>query len=256
MRAVRKLYATLLLILVAAALLSLWVTPLWGSRVRPHNLVFVLFVVGLLLTVTSARRTLSHISTFAHELSHCAGAALVGATPRKIIYNPDSSGLAVLEFPERVGRYRRSVVLMAGYLGPLLAAGALLSGLTIGKSRETLFVVSVVSGVSLLLLVRNLWGVLITSILGFLAWSAASHLPDAASQGVIALLIGILCGLGVADTIGQYRLPDPAGCDAEAASFELHRLPWKLIAATQVLMSLALAVLNSYFLFSLYRLNA
>ena len=256
MRAVRKLYATLLLIFVATALFSLWVTPLWGSRVRPHNLVFVLFIVGLLLTVTSARRTLSHISTFAHELSHCAGAALVGATPRKIIYNLDSSGLAVLEFPERVGRYRRSVVLIAGYLGPLLAAGALLAGLTIGKSRETLFAVAVVSGVSLLLLVRNLWGALITTILGFLAWSAASYLPDAYSQGIVALLIGILCGLGVADTIGQYRLSNPTGCDAEAASFELRLLPWKLIAAVQVLMSLSLAVLNAYFLFSLYKLNA
>jgi len=235
MRTLRNTYATLLLLLVCVAYVSLWLLPRFVEPRPVGILPIVMMLVGILAAATPARRTLSHISTFVHELSHCVCAIAVGASPRSIVYQPDSTGLAVLEFPERVGRLRRALVLLAGYLGPGIGAGAVLAGTLAARPRETLVALSATAAGALLLLVRNLWGAGVTALLAVVGALSVRSLPLVGVEVLLALVTGALSALGVRDAWDQFRFHDPGECDAAAISRELPVLPWRWVAGGQLL---------------------
>jgi len=241
MRAARNAYAAILLLGVAAAYASLWLLPARANGGDIGIVALAASAVGVGVAMTAVATHLRHVSTFVHELAHCVAAIAVGASPRKITYQPNASGLAVLEFPARVGRWRRSVVLLAGYLGPGVAAGAIAAGLRAGRPRETLIVLSLCAAGALVLLVRNAWGAFVTAVIGLLCWAVAWAVPETVIAAVPAFLAGALPVLGVRDTLEQYHLRNPGECDAAAVAAELPLLPWRIVAGTQLVVAAALA---------------
>lgn len=242
MRNLRNTYAALLLLVVLAAHGFLWLPP---GLIEPHPVglpTVIVALLGMVVALTRARVLLAHVSTFVHELSHCVAAIAIGASPRRITYQPDSTGLAILEFPEKVGRLRRSVVLLAGYLGPGIGAGTILSGVLAGKARETLVVLAAIATGALLLLVRNLWGAGVTALIAIVAAVSARSLPVIGAELLLAFLMGALATLGVRDAWDQYHLREPGSCDAAVVSREFPLLPWRGVAAFQLLVAGALAL--------------
>lgn len=234
MRTARNAYAAAILFAVIAVHVLVWLTDLYNPVDTTNRTAVYAAGAGTILALTGARRIMSHASTFAHELSHCVAAIAVGASPRSITYQTDSTGLAILAFPERVGRYRRAIVFLSGYLGPVIAASTILCGLAAGYTKEGLVVLSLACGGALLLLVRNLWGVFVTGLLAAAAWLGAVHLPTRSTEIATGLLVGALATLGVRDAWGQLRLKEPGACDAAEAARELHGIPWKLVAGFQM----------------------
>jgi len=233
-RTARNAYAAAILFAVIAVHILVWLTDLYGPVNATNRTAVYAAGAGTILALTGARRIMSHASTFAHELSHCVAAIAVGASPRSITYQTDSTGLAVLAFPERVGRYRRAIVFLSGYLGPVIAASTILCGLATGYTKEGLVVLSLACGGALLLLVRNFWGACVTGLLAAAAWLGAVHLPTRSTEIATGLLVGALATLGVRDAWGQLRLKEPGACDAAEAARELHGIPWKLVAGFQM----------------------
>jgi hypothetical protein len=232
MRAARNAYAAVLLLGVAAAYASLWMLPELGLSANIGRAALAAAGLGAVAATTQLAAPLRHAATFIHELAHCVAAVAVGASPRKITYQPNASGLAVLEFPGRVGRWRRSIVLLSGYLGPGVVAGAVTAGLRAGRPQETLIVFALCAAGALVLLVRNAWGALVTTLLGVLCWATARVVPENIMAAIIAFVVGALPVLGVRDTLEQYRLRNPGECDAAAVATELPFLSWRFVAGT------------------------
>jgi hypothetical protein len=241
-RALRNTYASLLLIAVVVAYALSWLLPTYGHENKAGKLTLLYAGLGVVLASSKARKILSHVSTFIHEIAHCLAAAGVGASPKKITYNPDSSGLALLEFPEKVGRIRHSLVFLAGYSGPGVCAGALTTGIVTGRSPETLLFATGATALALVLLVRNLWGALVTSILTLIALVATLNLPPSSAEALLALLVGLFGTLGVRDAWDQLRLRESGDCDAACVARAIPLLSWKVVAAFQVLAAFVLAV--------------
>lgn len=233
-RAARNAYAAALLLVVAGAYASAWLLPRYGVSGGVGTVALMAAASGAVLAATPVARPLRHLSTFFHELAHCVAAVAVGASPRRITYRPDATGLAVLEFPGRVGRWRRSLVLLAGYLGPAVTAGALTAGIAAGRSRETLVVLAGCAAGALVLLVRNAWGAFVAAVVGILCWIGARSVPAGLIEAVPAFLAGALAVLGVRDAGEQYRLRDPGECDAAGIAAELPPLSWRGVAAGQL----------------------
>jgi len=253
-RPVRNAYAAVLLVSVLAVHVLAWLPAAHRFRGRPEYAALYAAVAGAVAASTGARRFLSHASTFAHELAHCVSAVLVGASPRRITYQPDSTGLAVLEVPERVGRYRRAFVFLCGYFGPCVAASTILSGLATGRAAATLVALATACAAALLLLVRNLWGAFVTGLLAASCWLAASRLSVRAAEVLLGFPVGVLLVLGVADAWGQYRLRQPGGCDAASAAAELHGVPWRFVAGAQAAAVTTVTAATAYLFLRLYAL--
>jgi len=249
MRPLRNAYAAMLLLLATISWASPWFLPRFLAPTTLGVLPVVAAIAGASSAFTPARKTLAHVSTFVHELAHCVAAVAVGASPRRITYQPDATGLAILEFPERVGRLRRSLVLLAGYLGPGIGAGVVLAGVLAGRPRETVVVLAVTAVGALVLLVRNLWGAGVTALLALIASASARALPDVGVEILLAFLSGMLTALGVRDTWEQFRFREPGDCDAGAVARELPVLPWRWIAGAQLLAALALTGLGGALIF-------
>jgi hypothetical protein len=242
MRAARNAYAAILLLGVTAAYASLWILPELGIGMDVGLEALAAAGLGAVAATTQLAAPLRHAATFIHELAHCVAAVAVGASPRKITYQPNASGLAVLAFPSRVGRWRKSIVLLAGYLGPGVAAGAVTAGLRAGRPQETLIVFALCAAGALVLLVRNAWGALVTTLLGVLCWATARVVPENFAVAILAFVVGALPVLGVRDTLEQYRLRNPGECDAAAIATELPFLSWRIVARGQIAATASLTV--------------
>jgi hypothetical protein len=234
LRTARNAYAALLFLMVTAAYASLWLLPRFGVSGGTGRVTLLAAVTGAAFAMTAGATPLSHVSTFVHELAHCVAAVMVGASPRKITYQPDASGLAILEFPERVGPWRKSVMLLGGYTGPGVVAGAILCGVRAGRARETLIVLSLCAAGALVLLVRNTWGAFVTGLVGVVCWAVVRVVPDTVVEVAPAFFVGVLPVLGIRDTLAQYRLRTPEGCDAAGVATELPLLTWRFVAGVQL----------------------
>ncbi len=116
------------------------------------------------------------LSTLAHEMGHGVAALLVGGSFHRFEMWPDGSGVAV--WSGEVGPFRRALVAAGGLIGPAVAAAVGFAiGRTIRGARGALIALAAILALALLLVVRNLFGVLfVVVVLGgcFLAARKAS----------------------------------------------------------------------------------
>jgi len=93
-----------------------------------------------------------------HELGHAFVPGLLLASPKSIYIHPSSTGLALYRPSQNWGPGRITLTSAAGYVAPKLAARAAMNAVTKGHALAwATFSVGVLA-FSLLILIRNLWG--------------------------------------------------------------------------------------------------
>ena len=171
--------------------------------------------VGVLCVATPFWRYFRYSSTLSHELSHLCCAALLGGSVRHIKIRFDASGVAAYAAPAEFGRVRHIIVASAGYLGPAVVGLSGAWSVVQHRAVPWLFCVAAICCVSVLLFLRNIWGVLSVSSLAGLLVLCVDRATDFTQVGIVTTLSSaLLCG-GVRDSRGQKYVPKGAGTDAE-----------------------------------------
>ncbi len=134
------------------------------------------------------------ISTLTHELGHGLAAAILGGHFHALRIYPDASGAAM--WSGAFGRVATAAVAAAGLLGPALAAFLLLAvGRVERRARTSLVVLGTALCIIALLLVRNLFGVVFTVLLGSVLLFVALRVPRASQ--IVVILVAVQLALAV-----------------------------------------------------------
>ncbi len=165
-----------------------------GERARA----VLLASVGLtaLLYVVPYGRVVAYplmlLSTLAHEMGHGIAAILVGGSFLRFEMWADGSGMAT--WGGQVGAVGRAVVAAGGLVGPAAAAAlGFAVGRTVRGARGALTVLAVILAVALVLVVRNLFGLIFVSVV-----LAGCFLAARKASGEIAQLVLIFLAVQLA----------------------------------------------------------
>ncbi len=130
-------------------------------------------------------------STWVHEISHGIAALFVGGRLNSLQVFRDGSGLASFRCS---GRLRHAFVASAGYLGTAVVGAAMLLS---RRSADTGLVGLGCTGglilLSVVLLVRNLFGALALIVVGFSLVAAGLGLPPATSAALYTFMAATCC---------------------------------------------------------------
>jgi len=201
------------------------------------------FLAGALASMTPVRLILRYFSTVVHELGHAFMAGALFARPKSILIHPSSSGLAIYQLAPNWGRFRATLVSAAGYPAPSIAALGAVQAIQSGHTIAwTLFSVGVLS-ITIVLLIRNLWGVLWTSGVVAGSYFGLQHFPI---QWIGAGVVGIAGFLAVNSIqfawtqLTLARKMRGSGIDAE--SIEMYtRIPSAVVAFGHLMTCLVIS---------------
>lgn len=165
MRDTRKLlFAALILTVVA------WQIPLGRLVVYPFTL----------------------LATYAHEMGHGLTAILMGASFEKFRMYADGSGVAT--WRGNVGAIARALISAGGLVGPSIAGVTILAlSRKLKKPRVLLYFFGGAMLLSVVLVVRNLFGVVFVTAMAALLISVARYSPRRGASFLLQLLGAQLC---------------------------------------------------------------
>lgn len=126
------------------------------------------------------------LETWAHELSHGLMALVVGGRILKLQIFRDGSGLATTAFPS--SKWRAGMVYSAGYTGAALIGAILLALRHAGSPGRVLSILGGAMALSILLWVRNFFGVVALGLLSVSLMAAGAELQAAWARFLLALL--------------------------------------------------------------------
>jgi hypothetical protein len=225
--------------------LDLYVANDGQSTVR---LVALSCVAGMLAALTPFRLAIRYFSTVVHELGHAFMAGALFARPRQIRIQPSSSGLAIYDLSPNWGRFRASLVSAAGYPAPSIAALAAVRSIQMGRSIAwAIFSVGVLS-LAIILLIRNLWGIMWTAAVVGGCYYAFDKVSNDIVGAVVAGVAGFLVVNGIQFAWFQITLVRRApgsGVDAESIA-RFTKLPAGLVAWGHLIVSLGIGYLAMY----------
>jgi len=182
------------------------------------QLLAISFIAGALVGATPLHVVLRYLSTLVHELGHAFTAGILGARPRTITIAPSSSGLATYEAPRSWGRGRISIVTFVGYPAPALASLAAVNAVRSGHIYIWFLFASATLATSLVLLIRNAWGIAWT-LSSVIACYFIGKYASLQTLGIVLIgLSGYLAIEGIRHTwiqIKIVRYRGGSGCDAE-----------------------------------------
>ena len=170
------------------------------QRLKPVERARVVLLVSVVLTAllytVPYGRYLAYplmlLSTLAHEMGHGIAALLVGGSFHRFEMWPDGSGVAV--WGGDVGVLSRAAVAAGGLVGPAVAAAVGFAvGRTVRGARGALTGLAAILGLALLLVVRNLFGVLFVGVV-----LAGCFLAARRASGEVAQLILIFLAVQLA----------------------------------------------------------
>lgn len=200
------------------------------------------FCLGMFASLSPVRLVLRYFSTVVHELGHAFMAGALFARPKSIRIQPSSSGLAIYELSPNWGRFRASLVSAAGYPAPSIAAVAAVQAIQMGQSIAwAIFSVAVLS-LAIILLIRNLWGIIWTSAVVGSSYFAFDKISSDVVGGIVAGVAGFLVVNGIQFAWIQVTLVRKApgsGVDAESIAL-FTKLPAKLVAFGHLCVCLGL----------------
>ncbi|MGB5759684.1 MAG: M50 family metallopeptidase [Acidimicrobiales bacterium] len=128
------------------------------------------------------------LGTWAHEMGHGLVAIMAGGTFNRLVIYQNLGGTA---YSSGVGTLGRAFVSAGGLLGPALAGGAIIIlGSRESTARWVLAGLAILLALSLVLFVRNAFGVLALALIAALLGAAAAYGPDLLKV-FVAQLIGI-----------------------------------------------------------------
>jgi hypothetical protein len=142
-------------------------------RSNSYMLIALLSCVTLLLYFIPFLKPLSYpfllLSTLVHEMGHGVAALLVGGNFLSFSMWPDGSGVA--NIAGNFGPFAKAFVAALGLIGPSIVAAAFFMSLkSDNRSRVALALFGIVLLFSLLLVVRNIFGVIFVSIIVLLCY--------------------------------------------------------------------------------------
>jgi len=161
----------------------------------------MVLLAALLVFLPKVSKITQYISTLFHEVGHVIASFVTGGGASSIHIRMDTSGVAGTSHKVGVGGlFSRTVTLLSGYATPV-NYGAVLIGLSFTPWVDVGIGIIIAFSVIALLLIRNLFGFLVTSsflaLLGLLIF-----LPIPVTHAQIVLFFGSLVFLnGVRDVI-------------------------------------------------------
>lgn len=176
------------------------------------------FVAGLFVGGTPLHVLLRYFATLVHELGHAFTAGILGGRPRQIEIHPSSSGLATYRPPLGWGRGRASLVALAGYPSPAIAALAAVQAVLMGFTSLWFFYGAATLSIALVFLIRNVWGFLWTAGVVVGSYYIATELPAEALFWVVGSSAGYLAVESLRHASRQIVIAKHfrgSGCDAE-----------------------------------------
>lgn len=178
----------------------------------------VAFIAGMFVAGTPLHNAVRYLSTVSHELGHAFTAGVLGGRPRHITISLDSSGLASYQPPMTWGRVRASLVTLAGYPAPALAAVAAVKGAQAGHTKAWFVFAAGTLALGIVFLIRNFWGFIWTSAVVAGSYFAARELNIETLGICVGAIAGYLAVQGYRDAWTQMvliRKAPGAGVDAE-----------------------------------------
>jgi hypothetical protein len=139
-------------------------------------------------------------------------------------------------------------VSLAGYPAPAVASLAAVQALILGRTIAWFFFATATLAISILLLIRNLWGFFWTSAVVALAYYASQKLDLKYLAVVVASIAGYLAIESVRHSSQQLSIikrVQGSGCDAERVAF-WWGLPPRLVATSHMIISTAVSCYACY----------
>jgi len=159
-----------LLFLSAAAIALLWQIPYGRQMLYPLTL----------------------LATFAHEMGHGLTAMLVGARFDQLLLHADGSGVAV--WHGHPGRITTALIAAGGLVGPTIAGiTLLLFSRSPRYARTVLALLAALVAMTVVVWLRNPFGVVFLLALAATLALAAKALPDTAAAFLLHLIAVTLC---------------------------------------------------------------
>ena len=193
---------------------------------------------------------LTLLATYAHEMGHGLTALLVGAEFDQLRLYADGSGLAL--WHGNPGRAGRALIAAGGLAGPTLAGiGLLLCARTARLARIALALLAILLALSVVLWVRNPFGMAFLLALAVTLGFAARMLPDYGAAILVPTIALTLCLSWFTDLAYMFaayaevdgvRHPSDSALIAQALW-----LPYWFWGGLVALFSLAVAILGIVF---------
>lgn len=198
-------------------------------------------VVALLVAPVTGR-ALAQVVTLVHELGHAAVGLLVGGRVRRVSIALDASGETLTLIGGRYPRTRLSAFTLAGYPAPSLIGLAAAAAVASEDHRFFLLLGAVLVATSLVLWVRNPWGIVVFAATAVALWLAATEAADALTRTVAIALAWVFAIGGLRSAWQLTRGPRAtAGSldDAERVAQLSRVVPRFLVVAAFVVVAMA-----------------
>ena len=223
------------------------ITPeiaIWLSKIVPDDAsiseqsVALGCITGIALAGSPLHLIGRYLPTVVHELGHAFTAGVLGGRPQQITISLDTSGLAYFRPPQNWGKARATLVFIAGYLAPPIAALAAVMAAQAGFPQSWCLFSTGVLAIAIVFLVRNIWGFIWTAAVVAGCYYGVIYLP----AGLIAISVPVIAGYlsieGFRDARMQQRiikLSPGSGCDAECIA-QYWRLNPVIVARVHTLL--------------------
>lgn len=128
------------------------------DAVPSEQLIALGFIAGAFLASSPLHKIARYLPTVVHELGHAFTAGILGGRPKNITISLDTSGLAIYEPPMNWGKLRATLVSLAGYPASSISALAAVKITQDGHPQAWFAFAVGTLAVSIVLLIRNIWG--------------------------------------------------------------------------------------------------
>ena len=207
-----------------------------------EELVAYAVIAGAAVGATPLHKLIRYLATVVHELGHAFTAGILGGRPRHITISTDTSGLAVYAPPVHWGRFRASIVSVAGYPAPAIASLAAIQSIQLGHSKAWFFFASGTLAVAIIALIRNFWGVFWTTSAVGGSYYAARELPTELLGGIAAAIAGFLAVEAFRHVFYQFSISRFRGTHSDAEMISLFlKLPLRPVAFFHLVATTAIS---------------
>ncbi|MGW5053393.1 M50 family metallopeptidase [Actinokineospora sp. NPDC004072] len=198
------------------------ITDIFGEQFQPPAAVVLVTAAAALLVVLwgTLWRPARNVVTIVHEAGHAVVALLAGRRLSGIRLHSDTSGVTVSR--GRTDGPGMVCTALAGYLAPSVL-GLVFAGLLLAERVGVVLVVCAVLLVGVLVMVRNLYGVLSLLVTGGVLF-AVSWLATAEVKAAFAYLITWFLLLGGVRPVVELQRKRRRGQARDSDADQLHRL--------------------------------
>lgn len=202
--------------------------------------------VGVGVAVAAIRpgyRVVGQVVTLLHELGHTVVAAALGARPSGIVLRHDASGHATARWIGRSTPGRRLALAAVAFAGVPATAATAAAGaqLLLLVGPEAVLWGFAVVGLTVAVLARSPWSLLIAAGLAGLAWGALHEAVAPWTASIVVAMLVALAGTATRRDLRAIRTPIQEGDDARVVGRQL-RLPARVVQLVQIAFAGALSI--------------